>query len=93
MKHPIILLLQAAYTAQDAIERMQDPSSIQTANAALGAYAQALLEVAPAHQLTLTQIRDERERGVPTLSELHRDYLAAYISTYSRIHNAQPAAA
>jgi len=93
MNHPVISMLQAAYTAQEAIDRMQDLHSIDVAQAALGAYARVLMEVAPEHQVTLSLIRDERERGVPTLSDLHKAYLSNYISIYTRIHNTQPAAA
>lgn len=93
MNHPVIKLLQAAYTAQDAIETMTSIAAVEPALASLGTYAKALMEAAPEHQETLSRIKDDRERGVPTLSELQRLYLAAYVALYTRLHNTQPAAA
>ncbi|HWQ10157.1 MAG TPA: hypothetical protein VN436_13645 [Holophaga sp.] len=93
MTSPILQLLQAAYMAQDAIERMTDPQSIWAASSALGIYAKALMEAPPQHQAAISKIRDERDRGVPTLSELHQLFLATYVAIYIRIHNTNPAAA
>jgi|GEM_PF-5923137 len=93
MTHPILQLLKAAYTAQDAIERMTDLASVEPAAASIGIYAKALLEAAPEHQDAISKIRDERDRGVPTLSELHRLFMAAYVAIYTRLHNTHPAAA
>lgn len=93
MTHPVLKLLHAAYAADAAIEHMQDISSAGTAYTLLGDYAKALLLSAPEHQITLTRIRDDQGRGVPTLSELQSDFHSGYVATYVRIHNAQPAAA
>lgn len=93
MTHPILQLLKAAYQAQDAIERMTDLASVEPAAASIGIYAKALLETAPEHQASISKIRDERGRGVPTLSELHQLFLTSYVAIYTRIHNTHPAAA
>ena len=90
---PVVQALVAAYMAQDAIERMHDATSIESATAALGYYALVLMKTSPEHHQTVSCIRDEMERAVPTLTELHQRYLSVWSSLYVQIHSTKPAAA
>lgn len=93
MNAPLLQLLQAAYTAQAAIERMQNLADMLQANSDLGAYAKALMEAPPDLQDALCRIHVGPNEGVPRLQDLQQGFHAAYVALYSRIHNTQPAAA
>jgi len=89
----ILPVIFTAFTTRDAIERMHDQTSAVFAQRSLGEYARLLLETGPEDQERVAQILDDQEGPVPTLTDLHQRYLAAWANLYTRIHATKALAA
>lgn len=77
-----LYLIQKAFLAQAALEKALDAPTLQLAAWALDRYAQTMLRTTPEDLEAVLAFRDSDGKGVPTLGQLHQDYLARMTEIY-----------
>jgi hypothetical protein len=81
-----IPIIQSAYMAQWAIERIHDTTSMETAADALKHYGRVLLEQPPAMHELLRSVQDDLDKPVPTLRQLYTRFFEEWERLYARVH-------
>jgi len=83
-------LLYAVFTAEGAIERIHDLTSLETASQALLHYEQTLLDCPPDVQLDALGRAFHQQIAIPTVYELTNRYLTAWRQLYVAVHATSP---
>lgn len=79
-------LLHAAFTAEGAIERIHDLTSLETASQALLHYEKTLLDATPDVQLEARDVAFIQSLAIPTVYALTNAYLGAWRAIYLSVH-------
>ena len=85
---PVTRLIVAAYTAEGAIERIHDLTSLEVAARAMEHLAKVMIETPPpVHEAAFASL-DPRGRRPPTLADLHVAFLGAVGRLHRQVHPA-----
>lgn len=79
-------IIQSAYLAQWAIERIHDLTSLETAADALKHHGRVLLEQSPEVHALICSVKDDLDKPIPTFQQLHARFLEEWERLYTRVH-------